>query len=213
MGKSIRFHKRVQKRHTRKHKTTRKKNKINKNYSRKQRGGNMVGLGIGASMALAFFLVGGLAYKRRRDEAEAIAEGIAIDKRTEELLEKAQRAIEAGLVEKAAAAAQQQQIEQSRRQLVETRRNTDAMTIGNENVSSALEEIMSNDKSRHNASNFETTVEKRARELANEANAAVMKAKEDPKQSQKEVSRLEIRANTSASLAAALEAQAFAQKK
>ena len=39
MGKSIRFHKRVQKRHTRKHKPTRKKNRVSKKYSRKQRGG------------------------------------------------------------------------------------------------------------------------------------------------------------------------------
>ena len=44
MGKSRRFHKRVQKRHTRKHKPTRKKNKMKKNYSIKQRGGNPISI-------------------------------------------------------------------------------------------------------------------------------------------------------------------------
>ena len=54
MGKSRRFHKRVQKRHTRKHKPTRKKNKMKKNYSIKQRGGNAgVAIAIGAAMGLA----------------------------------------------------------------------------------------------------------------------------------------------------------------
>ena len=60
MGKSRRFHKRVQKRHTRKHKPTRKKNKMNKNYSRKQRGGNpVVGLTIGLGAAVLAVLLGG----------------------------------------------------------------------------------------------------------------------------------------------------------
>ena len=53
MGKSRRFHKRVQKRHTRKHKPTRKKNKMKKNYSRKQRGGNPVSIAIGGVLMLA----------------------------------------------------------------------------------------------------------------------------------------------------------------
>ena len=65
MGKSKRFHKRVQKRHTRNHKPTRKKNKMNKNYSRKQRGGNpVVGITIGAVVAVA--AAAALAYKTRR---------------------------------------------------------------------------------------------------------------------------------------------------
>ena len=54
MVKSRRFHKRVQKRHTRKHKPTRKKNKMKKNYSIKQRGGNAgVAIAIGAVMGAA----------------------------------------------------------------------------------------------------------------------------------------------------------------
>jgi hypothetical protein len=53
MGKSRRFHKRVHKRHTRKHKPTRKKNKMKKNYSRKQRGGNPVSIAIGGVLMLA----------------------------------------------------------------------------------------------------------------------------------------------------------------
>ena len=63
MGKSIRFHKRVQKRHTRKHKPTRKKNKMKKNYSKKQRGGNplmlwgSVGLGAAVAAVYAFYLI------------------------------------------------------------------------------------------------------------------------------------------------------------
>ena len=66
MGKSRRFHKRIQKRHTRKHKPTRKKNKMNKNYSRKQRGGNpVVGITIGAVVTVAA-VAAALAYKTRR---------------------------------------------------------------------------------------------------------------------------------------------------
>ena len=59
MGKSRRFHKRVQKRHTRKDKPTRKKNKMKKNYSRKQRGGNPVGIAVavGATLALGALLL------------------------------------------------------------------------------------------------------------------------------------------------------------
>ena len=58
MVKSRRFHKRVQKRHTRKHKPTRKKNKMNKIYSIKQRGGIPVGIGA-ASVALVALAAGG----------------------------------------------------------------------------------------------------------------------------------------------------------
>ena len=58
MGKSRRFHKRVQKRHTRKHKTTRNK-RVTKIYSRKQRGGNPMVLSVAGLLAL--LAIGGTA--------------------------------------------------------------------------------------------------------------------------------------------------------
>lgn len=64
-----------------------------------------------------------------------------------------------------------------------------------------------------NPRTIKTTDEKRARELANEARAAIMMAKEDPiKQSPKEVSRLERIANKAVEKAEALEAEAFAEE-
>ena len=81
MVKSRRFNKRVQKRQTRKHKTTRKKNRVSKKYSRKQRGGvdpliaTAVGIGAAIVLGSGFFGAGyGLHWYLDKKESDPYSE-------------------------------------------------------------------------------------------------------------------------------------------